>query len=187
MHPLERRTATAALALGFVLLALAARGEEAWIKGEVKLNVRTGPGTEYRIVTTLETGDQVTVLARGDEWSQIRTGDGKEGFVQTGFVAGAPPPTQRMGQLEDQLTVLREELRGLQEEATRLRSENSEIAARDGEQRAAIDALTAENQSLRSASSWPMLVAGASILAIGMIAGAWLRGSGRRGGARLRF
>jgi uncharacterized protein YraI len=55
-----------ALALGWIgLAAQTAHAAAAWVKGEVRLNVRTGPSNEYRILGELHTGDKVEVLENG--------------------------------------------------------------------------------------------------------------------------
>jgi uncharacterized protein YgiM (DUF1202 family) len=67
-----------------------------WIRGQVRLNLRTGPGTERRIMTTISTGDRVTVLDRTEEWIQVRIADGREGWIPAGFLADGPPAMIRL-------------------------------------------------------------------------------------------
>jgi uncharacterized protein YraI len=60
---MPRRHLTTPLALaGALLLAQTAAAESGWVKGEVLLNIRTGPGTEYRPLGAISTGDRVEVL-----------------------------------------------------------------------------------------------------------------------------
>ena len=40
----------AALGLSALLVALPAAAEQAWVGGEVRLNLRSGPGNQYRIL-----------------------------------------------------------------------------------------------------------------------------------------
>ena len=54
-------------------------------KVNVRLNVRKGPGTSYRIVGTLTHGTQVEVTGASGSWSQIRTGE-LEGYVMTTYL-----------------------------------------------------------------------------------------------------
>ena len=49
--------ATMALIWVFALGApVTAQAETAWIRGEIRLNLRTGPGNNYRIVDSIGTG-----------------------------------------------------------------------------------------------------------------------------------
>src|SRR4030095_12447711 len=55
----RRRLAARLSAAGGLLLARTAGAESAGVKGEVILNVRIGPGTEYRPLGAITTGDPV--------------------------------------------------------------------------------------------------------------------------------
>lgn len=179
-----------ALAVGALLLvAGTAQAERAWVRGEVRLNVRTGPGTQYRILDVVSTGDEVQVLRRGEDWTQIRLqGEGKEGWIPGGYLQAEPPPAIRVTELQSELEQVRGELESATDELSRLRESNATLASRDGEQRAEIDRLTQENVELRAGARVPELVAGASILAMGMIVGAFLyRSSTRSRPSRIRL
>jgi N-acetylmuramoyl-L-alanine amidase len=45
------------------------------------LNVRTGPGTNYKIVDWLQKGEIVNVLKDGNKWDYIEFGNGKKGYI----------------------------------------------------------------------------------------------------------
>jgi SH3 domain protein len=154
--------------------------QEAWISGDVKLNVRTGPSKGHRIVAGLETGDNVLILARADSWTQIRTGRGKEGWIPAGYLESTPPPHVRLDQLEKELTSALEQLTLVTSEAERLREENSTLADRDEEQQSSIRSLTEENLDLTAGARWPYLISGASILGIGMVMGLAMGRSGKK-------
>ena len=169
--------------------ALPAAAENAWVKGEVRLNLRTGAGTQFRIVTGLKTGDKVAVLARNDSWTQVKVLESnKVGWIPAGFLDAEPPPGLRLAQLEEEVNELRAQLTTTTEEASTLRTQNSEIAGRDGDQRSEIERLTHDNMRLRAGARWPYMIAGASILAAGMIVGAILHAmGGRRQRPRVRL
>ena len=48
-----------------------ARAETGWVDDQVRLNLRTGPGSQYRILGSVETGDSVEILSRGDGWIEV--------------------------------------------------------------------------------------------------------------------
>ena len=51
------------------------------------LNVRSGPGSNYDIVTTVTSGTEMECLDEGEStWIHVRTLDGKEGYVSKGYV-----------------------------------------------------------------------------------------------------
>jgi hypothetical protein len=51
-----------------------------FINGSV-VNIRSGPGTTFSIVTTLPLNTRVEVLERGKDWHRVRLQDGRTGFV----------------------------------------------------------------------------------------------------------
>lgn len=60
------------------------------------VNVRTGPGTEYRGIGGLYYGERVLILAREGNWYQIQFGDGV-GYVSADYIQANKPeakPTQ---------------------------------------------------------------------------------------------
>ena len=75
--------------IGAILLALAApdtgsaAGTEAsWVSGSVKLNLRRGASTEYKIIGSVTRDQPVTVLGSEDGWTHVRLEDGREGWIE---------------------------------------------------------------------------------------------------------
>ena len=180
------------LALSLWAAAAAAAAEPAWVRGDIRLNVRTGPGTQYRIMGVAKTGDGVEVLARGDNWTQIRIdneeGDTIDGWIPEGYLRTQPPPTVRLNRAESRLGELESELSALREQTQNLESQNALLTKRDSEQQSQIKELTMENMELNAGARYPEWITGASIFAAGMILGAMLhRGQSRRQTTRIRI
>jgi uncharacterized protein YgiM (DUF1202 family) len=170
------------------LMAPEALAEAAWVRGGIRLNLRTEPGTEYRIIGGVSTGDAVNVTRRVEGWVQIRLGDGSAGWIPDGYLQSEPPPNVRLEQLEDEATQLRAQLEASNAAAAELGTTNETLAARDGGQRSEIDRLKVENSELRANKRWPEWITGASVLAAGMLLGAILyRNATRRPGSRIRL
>jgi SH3 domain protein len=168
-------------ALLVVLTGETASAEEAWVGGEVRLNLRSGPSMGHRIRGVIVTGDRVTVLERSEEWTQVRSGDGEEGWIPAGYLAAQAPPTVRLSQLESEVETLRSSLEETSARAETLAAENTTLSGRDQEQQDQVVSLTRENLDLKAGARWPYLITGASILAAGMLLGLLLsRASGRR-------
>ncbi len=167
----------------------AAAQEQAWVRGEIRLNLRSGPGTQYRILGGVATGDGLTVLARGDGWTQVRMADGTDGWIPEGYLKPEPPPTVRLQQLESEVATLRNQLESVTAESATLKTTNASLSENDSVQREEIDRLILDNTKLRAGARYPELIAGASILAAGMILGAMLHrsSSNRRPSSRIRL
>lgn len=83
------------------------------IADDVQLFMHSGPSYEYRIVSRVRSGDPVTLLERGKDYTKIKLADGKEGYVLTRYLAEG----------ESKLTALQTELPDLKEQVALL-SEN---------------------------------------------------------------
>lgn len=55
------------------------------------INIRSGAGTEYGIITTAAKGTKLTLLEESGNWYKVRTIDGKEGWVRNDLVSLTPP------------------------------------------------------------------------------------------------
>lgn len=56
------------------------------VTGTSSLNVREGPGTDYRVVTTAKYNEMLTVLDVENGWVHIRNDGGQEGYVSENYV-----------------------------------------------------------------------------------------------------
>jgi len=166
----------------------AARAETAWVKDELKLNLRSGPGTQYRIIGVIKTGDSAVILSRGEGWTQVRMNGVDEGWIPEGYLQPDPPAGVALGRSQARVDELEAKLAELTGEAQTLRTSNASLSEADGGQKAEIERLTRENLELRAGARWPEWIAGACLLSAGMIVGAILhRNSGRRPGPRIRL
>jgi SH3 domain protein len=176
------------LGIGVMMLAaVGASAEAAWVKDEVRLNLRSGPGTKYRILEGIGTGDRVEVLNRGEGWTQVRAAEG-EGWIPEGFLQPEPPAAVRLARLEAQTSDVRSTLDALNLKADTLESRNAELDEQAQSQKTQIDLLNRENFELKAGARWPEWITGAGILGVGMLMGAILQSvSGRRARPRIRL
>ncbi len=186
--PMTRRTVSTLALAAMALLSAGAAAEAAWVKDEVHLQLRTGAGNAYRIIGRIKTGDSVSILNRGDGWTEVKTDAGKSGWVPAGFLQAEPPASIALAELEAETAVLRSDFERLTEQTAALRASNEKMSAQDAGQRGQIDQLTRENYELLAGARWPEWITGAGIVFVGMVLG-WLlsRGSGRRRQQRIRL
>jgi SH3 domain protein len=172
-----------------VLPAAVCNAQNAWVaEKEVNLTLRTGAGSQYRIIGGIKTGDAVTILSRGDGWTQVRIADGKEGWISEGFLQQAPPARVALEQLERDAESLRDQIETLSKETAELRGTNDQLTSDDSSQQDELDRLTRENYELRAGARWPEWITGGIIVLVGMALGALLgRSAGRRRQPRIRL
>lgn len=161
----------------------------AWVKGEITLNLRSGAGTEFKIIGSVRTGDELDVLSISEKWTRVRTAEQKSGWIPAGYLENEPPPALRLQLVETEAASLRTQLEELRTEASALRESNATLTANDSGQRQEIEALKLENYELRAGTRSQEWITGALIVAGGMIVGALLhqRSSSRRSAGRIRL
>ena len=176
------------LAASLALLATPSGAERAWVKDELRLNLRAGPGVQYRILGVAKSGDSIEVVSRSNEWIQVRV-DGKgNAWIPAGYLQSEPPASLRLKKAETEATELRDRVSTLSEQVSALRSANEDLQARDETRSAEREGLVLENLQLRPGERWPEWIAGASILGVGMIVGGLLhRNATRRKTPRIRL
>ena len=152
-----------------VLPAVAA-AERGWIKDEVRINKRTGPGTKFRILGVVKTGDGFDILERAEKWTKVRDAQG-EAWIPVGFLQAEPPARVL---LEQHLTETKE-LRGnhgrLTQELEELRTANATLTEQHDALQTRFKTIERENIELKAGARWPEWIAGASILLVGGILG----------------
>jgi SH3 domain protein len=159
-----------------------------WVRGNIRLNLRAGAGTQFKIIAGVETGDELRVLSTGENWTRVETSEGEIGWIPAGYLETKPPPTLRLAMLETETVDLRTELEETQSEAARLRESNATLGATDSGQREEIESLKIDNYELRAGTRYQEWITGALIMILGMVVGAVLhRNSTRRPSSRIRL
>lgn len=179
--------AMAMLVLGFAALPVAFHAETGWVKGEVRLNLRTGPSNEYRILDEVHTGDRLDVLENGENWTRVRAGD-KEGWIPAGYLQSEPPAGVLLESAQTKASELGDKVKSLSSERDKLAADNQSFTERDTTQKSEIESLTRENMELKAGARWPEWITGAAILTAGMMMG-WVLSlvAGRRQRPRIRL
>ncbi len=112
------RIMVVALALG--LSGSAAYAQQMFVKEMMKITMRTGPGNDRKILALVNTGQAVEVVEQGEEWSLVRIGESKEGWVLTRFLTQEEPSSISLAKLTQKYAALETKHITLSEEKTRL-------------------------------------------------------------------
>ncbi|MDA8159405.1 MAG: TIGR04211 family SH3 domain-containing protein [Desulfobacteraceae bacterium] len=151
----EKRTtliiAAGLIACGLLLTAPAkAPAEQRYIVDNIVVSLRQGPGPQYKVLKTLQTGQSFEVLETKDGFSRVRTSDGVEGWVQEQFTSPNPPSEniKLINELNETIKKLKAENEGL--------TKTGQAVAQDGDSatvqglRAALAASNQRYQQLES-------------------------------------
>ncbi len=93
-----------------------------YVTPSAEVVLRTGQGTEYKIIGMVKDGDAVELLDESDSYALVRLADGKEGWMLKRFLSTSPPLSTVVGSLRAE----NEELKQRQIEITK---KNEEISA----------------------------------------------------------
>ena len=141
--------------IGFCLAFFSATGfaESMYISDNLKVTVRRGPSTEYKIIDIAESGERVEILEAGDDWTLVRLGTGKEGYVTTRYLIAGPTHAIRLEQLQAKQKSLTQQATALLEENTKLREENKRLASALQSTEKTLKTVDGEYQELKAGSA----------------------------------
>jgi len=141
--------------LGIVLTCFSANGlaESMYVTDTLKLTLRSGPSTEHKILSVVESGQQVEMLEPGEDWSLVRIGDDKEGYVLTRYLMAEPTHNIRLAQLRTKHKALMQQAATLLEENTRLRDESKKLKSSSDGSEKALKKLRTDYDKLKAGSA----------------------------------
>ena len=141
--------------LGIVLMCFSANGfaETMYVTDVLKLTLRSGPSTEHKILSVVESGQQLEILEPGEDWTLVRIANGKEGYVLTRYLIPEPTHNVRLEQLQAKHKALMQQSATLLEENTRFRKESKQrTLSLDGNEKA-LKKLRADYDELKAGSA----------------------------------
>lgn len=108
-----------ALILLFVLVTAPQAMAENYISDELFTYMHSGPGTQYRIIGSVDAGDKITVLKRdqSEGYAQIVDSRGRKGWVKSDYVTTQPGLKERVPALEAELKKVKTALSSAQDDA----------------------------------------------------------------------
>ena len=141
--------------LGIVLMCFSANGfaETMYVTDLLKLTLRSGPSTEHKILSVVESGQQVEMLEPGEDWSLVRMATGKEGYVLTRYLMPEPTHNVRLERLQTKHKALMQQAATLLEENTLLRSDNKKFKSSSDGSEKALKKLHSDYDKLKAGSA----------------------------------
>ncbi len=128
MNFLLKRFRLLGLLLLFCLFSASVYGETMYVSDVLKLTLRTGPSIENKIISVIDSGQMMEVIKFGDEWSQVRLPNGKEGWVLSRYLTTNETNNVKLERLETKHKNLMIQAAELLEENNRLKAENQKLS-----------------------------------------------------------
>jgi len=92
--------------IGLLILPAASVAETVYVSENFEITMRTGPGTDRKIISLVESGKALEILEKGEEWSKVRTINGKEGWVLNRYLSANQPCAMVLDRVRQDYDVL---------------------------------------------------------------------------------
>ena len=150
MSDFFKRFEVCGLLLILCLFATAIHAETMYISDLLRITLRSGPSAENKILAVLESGQTVEVLTPGDEWTQVRQDNGKEGWVLSRYLTATPTHNLRLERLQSKHKNLMTQAATLLEENNQLKAESKKLSAQYDTTQRQMQKTSAEYETLKS-------------------------------------
>lgn len=138
--------------LGLMLVATTGAAETKYVTEDLNITLRTGPGTDRKIIAFPNAGDPLEVITPGEEYTEVVTRGGKQGFVLTRYLTDKEPSSQLLARLEQKYSQLKEKYEELQQKSTQLSGSSKDLSEELDKTRKELTQLTASYDTLKSES-----------------------------------
>lgn len=108
-------------------MATPAHSETLYIRDDIEVMVRTGPGNDRRIIAMPRSGTPVEVLEALDDWTMVRLRNDKEGWMMTRYLSQGPPAKEIIATLKSENEILSQQNKVLIEETARFKKERKAL------------------------------------------------------------
>jgi SH3 domain protein len=135
-------------------MVIPAHSETMYITDDIRVMLRSDPGTDYRIIAMPKSGTQVEMLEELENgWSKVRLSNEKEGWLLTRYLSPGPPSKEVIAKLKNKNEVLRQQAKTLIEENVRLKREGNDFQKALSKQTKTAETLKKSYETLKSGSS----------------------------------
>jgi SH3 domain protein len=114
-----------------VLLILPAAGiaDTVYVSENFEVTMRTGPGTDHKIIDLVQSGKALEMVQKGDEWSQVRESNGKEGWVLNRYLTVDQPCSMVLVRVKQEYDGLSDKYKNLKQNFDQIQAQKTSIDA----------------------------------------------------------
>lgn len=127
--------ATALAVIAWVALTIApfgaAHAAGMYVRDWITITVRAEPDDNAKIIDVAKSNDYLEVLSERGDWTRVRSGKGKDGWVVSRYLTKQTPKTLAADRLKEQVKKLTEQVGTLKEENRKLSKENKSLSSSD--------------------------------------------------------
>ena len=119
--------------------------ETIFVTDSLKLKLRVSPSNDGDVITSLDSGEKLTLVEKQTKFSKVKTADGKSGWVQSWFLTDKPPATYLVNSVTRENEILTSKLAKAN---TKLKNFDSETARENESLKQSVAGLTNKVKSL---------------------------------------
>jgi len=152
---MKKSTIIMAMAIGFCLITLSGWATT-YVSDKLEVPLRIGPGSRYKIVSMLRSGQMVNVVSEKEGWSNVRSVDGsgdKEGWILSRYLMNREPWERYVKALETENAKLRETVSPMEGDLREMKTRNVDLAMTLKEKTKELETLKESYESLRKGAS----------------------------------
>lgn len=138
--------------LGLLLVAASSAAETKYVTDDLTITLRTGPGTQRKIIAFPKSGESLEVIAPGEEYTEVKTRSGKQGFVLTRYLTGKEPAAIALARLQQKYSQVVEKYEAVQQQATQLSGDSKGLSEELTKTQQELEQLTTEHEDLKNES-----------------------------------
>jgi SH3 domain protein len=126
--------------------------ESKYVDEKFELPLRTGPAGDRKIIALIPAGQQVQIINKDGEWSEVSLPNGRQGFVLDRYLTDRLPSALVLERLQQRHSTLQARSEELQKRAGELEAENKQLKEILSKTEADLSGLTSEHEVLRQGS-----------------------------------
>jgi len=109
-------------------VAASAAAETRYVVDKLIITMRSGQSTQHKIISHLPSNTKLEVLETGEKYSQVKTPDGKEGWVLNQYITDTPTASLQLAVAQNKNAKLTAENNRLKAEMKKLRTKEANIS-----------------------------------------------------------
>jgi SH3 domain protein len=139
--------------IGLLIPAATSVAETVYVSEDFEITMRTGPGTDRKIISLVQSGKALEIMEKGEEWSMVRTHNGKEGWVLNRYLTASQPCAMVLDRVRQDYDVLAAKFEDMKAKFEDLNAQKKVTDADLSQSQQDRDELSAAYETLRKESS----------------------------------
>jgi SH3 domain protein len=138
--------------MGVLFTAFTSAAETRYVTNNLVITLRTGPGSDRKIVAQPRAGTPLEIINPGDDYTEVKTPGGTQGWVLTRYLTPKVPAAVVLAGLQKQHARVVEKYEALKQQANQLDTTSKGLSGDLTATQSALEKLTAEHEALKRES-----------------------------------